>query len=410
MARLRLGCPIWIDDAQAFPAPPAPPLETELSADVVIVGGGLTGAVIARECVARGLATVVLEAGRLASGSTLANTGLLVYEPDELLCSLAERYGVPAALRVWERARDAAGALADTLRRLRVPCGLAPRASLYVGTTPAAERRLREEHRLRRTHGIDGRWLSVDALRKRTTVSGLAAIETRGHAQLDPYRACLGLLDAAAAGGARLFSGSRVTRIDASRRMVRVHTARGAVRARHVVIATGYATRDFRPLASGFALAHTYVLSTPPLPPARRAQVGIPDVLVWSAERPYHYLRWGPGDRLIVGGADRPKVPESQRAAAFAAGRRRLAREVRALVPGLRGIPFERAWEGLFAVTPDGLPYLGPHPRYPRHLFALGYGGNGMASAWLAARMLASCITGTPDPDLKLYAFERINR
>jgi glycine/D-amino acid oxidase-like deaminating enzyme len=100
-------------------------------------------------------------------------------------------------------------------------------------------------------------------------------------------------------------------------------------------------------------------------------------------------------------------VAESERAAAFARGRRRLARELRTLCPALRGIPFERAWEGLFAVTPDGLPYLGPHPKYPRHLFALGYGGNGMAFACLAARLLVRAIEGRPNPDLKLFAFDR---
>ncbi len=46
------------------------------------------------------------------------------------------------------------------------------------------------------------------------------------------------------------------------------------------------------------------------------------------------------------------------------------------------------AWEGLFAETPDGLPYIGEHSRYPRHLFALGYGGNGMTASFLAAQTL----------------------
>ena len=406
--RLRLGHPLWLDGGPPLREPAAPTLDADLSADVVIVGGGLTGAVIAYECVSRGLSTVVLEAGRLAGGSTLANTGLLVYEPDELLLSLSARYGPEAALRVWERSREATAAFTDTLRRLRVRCALARRASIYVSTTAASERRLRAEYQFRRRHEVGGRWLDADTLQRRTAVKGLGAIETRGHAQLDPYRACLGLFAAALWNGARLYSGSRVTRVESGTRGVRVRTARGAVRARRVIVATGYATPAFRPLAGGFALTHTYVVSTPPLSAALRARVGVPDVLVWSAERPYHYMRWGPGHRLVIGGADRPLVPESQRAAAFAHGRRRLAREVRALCPTLRGIPFERAWEGLFAVTPDGLPYLGPHPRYPHHLFALGYGGNGMAYAWLAARMLTRGITGKPDPDLALFSFDRL--
>ena len=59
------------------------------------------------------------------------------------------------------------------------------------------------------------------------------------------------------------------------------------------------------------------------------------------------------------------------------------------LLPGARRrARSTSAWEGLFATTPDGLPYIGPHRRYPRHLFALGYGGNGMTFGFLAARLL----------------------
>src|SRR5262245_23654233 len=149
MARLTLGAPIWLADGGAARRPAAPPLRSHIAADVVIVGGGLTGAVIALESVRRGLSTVVLDAGQLAGGSTSANTGLLVYEPDELLSSLSARYGLDAALRVWNRSRDASEVFARTLRDLDVRCGLARRASIYVATTRASAERLRGEYRLR---------------------------------------------------------------------------------------------------------------------------------------------------------------------------------------------------------------------------------------------------------------------
>ena len=410
MPRLRLGSSIWLDPDRPQIDLEAPRLDTTLTTDVAIVGGGLTGAVVAQACVTRGLSVAVLESGRCGGGSTAANTGLLVYEPDELLTTLAGRYGLAAALRIWRLSRDATTELAHTLRRWRVPCDLASRSSLYFATSERAATRLRQEYELRRAHGLRGRWLDGAALRARAAVRGTAAIETTGHAQLDPYRACRGLLAAAGRRGARVFERTRVTRIDTTARGVRVWTRGGSVRAGHVIVATGYATRQFRPLAGAFALTHTYAMSTVPLAAAERARVGIPDVLLWSAARPYHYVRWGPEGRLIAGGADRPLVPASRREAAFAQGRRRLARELRALCPGLRDTPFDRAWEGLFAVTPDGLPYLGEHPRYPRHLFALGYGGNGMAFASIAARLLTRAIVGHADPDLALFAFTRFSR
>jgi glycine/D-amino acid oxidase-like deaminating enzyme len=58
-------------------------------------------------------------------------------------------------------------------------------------------------------------------------------------------------------------------------------------------------------------------------------------------------------------------------------------------------------------MTPDGLPCIGPHRRYPHHLFALGYGGNGMTFGLLAARMLLERWQGVEPADHDLLAFGR---
>jgi glycine/D-amino acid oxidase-like deaminating enzyme len=65
------------------------------------------------------------------------------------------------------------------------------------------------------------------------------------------------------------------------------------------------------------------------------------------------------------------------------------------------------AWEGLFAITPDSLPYIGSHRRYPGHWFALGYGGNGMTFGFLAARLLVEQWHGIHSPDHGLFGFQR---
>jgi glycine/D-amino acid oxidase-like deaminating enzyme len=77
------------------------------------------------------------------------------------------------------------------------------------------------------------------------------------------------------------------------------------------------------------------------------------------------------------------------------------------LYPALADVPLHYAWEGLFATTPDGLPYIGPHRRYPHHLFALGYGGNGMTFGFLAARLLLDWYRGDRSNDHRLFAFTR---
>jgi len=58
-------------------------------------------------------------------------------------------------------------------------------------------------------------------------------------------------------------------------------------------------------------------------------------------------------------------------------------------------------------MTPDGLPYVGPHRRYPKHLFALGYGGNGMTFGFLASKLLLEQYRGICSTDHDLFAFGR---
>jgi glycine/D-amino acid oxidase-like deaminating enzyme len=172
------------------------------------------------------------------------------------------------------------------------------------------------------------------------------------------------------------------------------------------VIATGYATPEFRPLAGRFRLSDTYVVATRPLGRAARAAIGLRDVMLWDTERPYHYARWTHDHRLIFGGHDQPH----RRKTTPATIDRRLSAlldDRHELFPAGRQIDCEYGWEGLFATTPDGLPYIGTHRQYPRHLFALGYGGNGMTFGFLAAQIIARYVRGKVIPADALFRFNR---
>jgi glycine/D-amino acid oxidase-like deaminating enzyme len=152
---------------------------------------------------------------------------------------------------------------------------------------------------------------------------------------------------------------------------------------------------------------HTYVLATERLSQSQRREIGLADVMAWDTERPYHYARWTPDNRLLLGGGDRRVQAGERRAAQFAAATRALRDDFERLLPALAEVHIEAAWEGLFALTPDSLPYIGPHHRYPGHLFALGYGGNGMTFGFLAGRILLEQWRGITSPDHDLFRFGR---
>jgi glycine/D-amino acid oxidase-like deaminating enzyme len=152
----------------------------------------------------------------------------------------------------------------------------------------------------------------------------------------------------------------------------------------------------------------TYVLATEPIDSVQRDDLGLSDVMVWDTERPYHYARWTPQHRLLLGGENRLVLPGQRRRQRFTTASCDLRAYFEARYPALATVQTEFAWEGLFAMTPDSLPYIGPDRRYPHHWFALGYGGNGMTFGFLAARLLLERWQGVKSRDHALFEFARV--
>ena len=385
-------------------------LSGEHDTGVAVVGGGFTGALVAHAFASAGIPTTVLEAAVVGRGSTAASSALLLKQPDLELAELAKRYGSGNSRRIWELSHQSVDQLVALLKRLRIRCDLKTREAVYYTTSAHAAERLRRECELRARSGFDAEWLGPAQLRRLTGIAAHGAIRSRGNAQLDPYRACIGILRAAAAAGAHVFERSEVRRIESAHNRVRIRTRRGTLHADRVIIATGYATPQFRPLAGRFRMYRTYVLATEPIGSSGRDDLGLSNVMLWDTARPYHYARWTPTDRLVLGGEDRLVHPGQWRRQQFKTASRDLRTFFETRLPALAAVRTEFAWEGLFAMTADGLPYIGPHRRYPHHWFALGYGGNGMTFGALAARLLLERWQGVKSRDHALFEFARLRK
>lgn len=405
MARLRIGHSYWLD-ALRKRVPRLTPLRGRQRADIAIIGGGLTGCAAALLFARAGARVILVDARRIGRGSSAASTALLMQEPDVDLGDLTERYGARTARRMWRSSRAAVGSLQRTLAGLGVS-SLHGLPSLYYARDAEDAAALRREASLRRRAGLPVTWVDAARVHSVAGIDAAGAIVTRGNGQVDPYEACMALARGAQSAGAVLHERSPVTRIAGTRDGVTITLASGEIAADWAVVATGYATPEFKPLAGRFRMFNTYVIATPRLSAQERRAVGLGDVMVWDTGRPYHYLRWTPDHRLLFGGLDRPRLPNPIRPAALRARAAQLADQLIDLYPSLAGMKPEYAWEGLFATTPDGLPYIGRHRRYPRHLFALGYGGNGMTFGFLAAPALVRLAQGQPTRDDELFDFSR---
>jgi glycine/D-amino acid oxidase-like deaminating enzyme len=376
------------------------------SCDIAIVGGGVTGCAAAHFFATAGADVLLVERARIGRGSTAASTALLMQEPDNDLAELVQRYGLRTAERMWRYSQDAVRDMRKTLVALRA-ARVHQLPSVYFARRANDVEKLRREFETRRRARLHARWLEEARTRDVLGFTAPCAILTRGNAQVDPYGASLALARSAIRNGASLFEHSAARRITGTRCGVAIDLAHGTIRADWAVIATGYATPEFKPLAGRFRMMNTYVVATAALSAAERRAVGLGDVMLWDSGRPYRYARWTPDGRLLFGGEDRPAHGRTRRAA-LRSRTKHLWNELTELYPALRSRRAEYAWEGLFAITPDGLPYIGRHHRYPRHLFALGYGGNGMTFGFAAGRALVRVAQRGGDEIEELFGFSRM--
>jgi glycine/D-amino acid oxidase-like deaminating enzyme len=394
---LRTGRSIW----QQHRAPPLPhrPLQRNVETDVLVIGAGITGAMVADALRDSDLSVVVVDRRGPAKGSTTASTALVQYAIDTPLIHLARKIGKRDAERAWRRSRLAVDALAARLRELGV-ADVVSRDSLYLAGNVLDRDALEREHDVRRAAGLASRFLDRKALRERFGIARSAALLGYGNLAIDPKKATLALLNAAAAANTRIFCPVDIVGIDARRSGVIATAANGRqIHCRHLVFATGYEVPKRVP-RKGHQIISTWAIATVRQP----RRLWPEQCMIWEASEPYLYLRTSPDGRIICGGEDEDFSDEAARDALLTRKTATLRRKLARLIRGA-DTTAEFAWTGSFGSSATGLPRIGQIPGMPCCWAALGYGGNGTTYSRIAADIIANALAGRRDADADLYCF-----
>ena len=380
-----------------------PSLQRDVAFDAVVIGGGITGALVAVHLVEAGVKTLLIDKRDIGTGSTSASTALLQYEIDVPLRELIKKVGPAAARRSYALCREAIGKLERLAARLKIGCDFERKPSLFLAQHQREIPEVREEFQLRRKMGIELEFFDAAAVRKRFPFSRPAALFSKDGGQVDPHRLTHGLLAAGRRLGLEICDRTEMARLETTRRGVRLTTKNGFhITARRAVIAAGFESKALLGGEAGTLLS-TYALISEPLPkiPARHRQC-----LIWESGSPYLYLRTTREGRVIVGGEDEDFVNAKQRDALISQKTRTLVKKFARLFPEVK-LEVAYAWAGTFATTKDGLAYLGAHPRFPHAYFALGYGGNGITFSLIAAELIRDDFLGRKNRDASIFRFGR---
>ena len=395
---LRSGTPVWTAYPRRVPA--ATRLTRDLKTDVLVVGAGISGALIAYALAREGHSVAVVDRRGPLMGSTPASTALLLFEIDTPLIHLKRKIGARPAERAWLRSKGALDALYELTRREKIDASINLRSSVYLAGGLLDARGLAQEVRARKRIGLPSRYLDRRELHARFDLARSAAIVSHDNVAADPRALAAGFLRRAEHFGARLFAPHEIADIQSGKRTAIAVTKDGfTIKSRQIVLCTGYELPKIVP-TRGHSIASTWVIATKPQP----KHLWPSECFIWEASEPYLYVRATADGRVICGGEDEEFLDEAGRDVKLHEKTNALEKKLAKLLPNIDPRA-QFAWTASFGQSTTGLPSIGPIPGYPRCYAVLGYGGNGITYSMLAAQLVAAAIGERKDPDAKLFAF-----
>ena len=384
---------VWVGTAGTTNYPPA---TDGREYDVIVVGGGITGLTTALTLKRRGAKVALLEAQRIASGTTGYTTGKVTSQHSVMYADLVDGQGEEKA-RLYAEANEAAIAQVEAFAsELGIDCDFT-RADAYVYARDASGRdTLEKETEVAQRLGLPASLTQESELPFDIT----AAMRFSNQAHIHPRKYCLGLASAIAGDGCDVFEQSRVVDVDEKPLHVDVRVAGDTVlRAPHMVMATllpfdlisGFYARSQPMRAYGIAV---------------RCAEPVPQGMYISLESPTRSTRpvdMGEGtERSLVIVGNSHTTGEDDNASANYDDLEQWARQT---FP-VKSVDYR--WSSQDYVTPDSVPYVGWAPRRARTLAATGFKKWGLSNGTAAAVVLADLIEGKEHPWLQVFDSTRI--
>ncbi len=383
-----LGMPASYYVTTAHPAPSHPPLTGEITADLVVVGGGCTGLSAALHAAKQGLSVVLLEGGRIGWGASGRNGGQIIPGLRKGAVELTRAYGAERARALFDLALEARALVLDIIARHGIDCDLKTTGHLLAAVKVSDLRHMDEEVEClsRVMHYPHTERLDAAQTREQVDTPYHGGLLDRMGGHLHPLNYTLGLAEAARAAGAAIHEQSAAVDLEHASGGVRIVTAGGAaVRARHAILAGDALLTGLEPRANKRIMpVANYIIATEPL--GEMAAHLIPhDAAVSDSRFVVNYYRLSADGRLLFGGGERYTPDPPADIATF------VRPHMQWVFPQLRGIPISHAWGGLVSITATRLPHVG---RQGEVLFAHGYSGMGVILSSLAGKLLVEAIGG----------------
>jgi len=386
----------WLETLPMPPAQSARDLPENI--DVAVVGGGFCGLSAALALVKRGVSVAVLEAETIGWGASCRNGGMVLTGMKLPVPTLIRRYGREVVRKMHAASLETIDCVEQIVREENIDCNFARCGHLEVACKQSHFDAYAESAALiQREFHHRQRIVSKSDLRAEIGSDiyfGGMVDETS--AGLNPARYVSGLGHAARHAGACLYDHTRVEKIQPqsqnTARKFLVHTSRGAVTAREVILASGAYTTSATPaLREKIIPIGSYIIATEALQPDLAREVSPRNRMIYDSKHFLYYYRLTPDNRMLFGGraAFFPETESTIRQSADI-----LRRGMIHVYPQLRDTQVEYVWGGTLDFTLDVMPHAG---KIDEMYFAAGFAGHGVAAATWFGTKLAGMICGQTD-------------
>ena len=381
-----------------------PSLQKNIDCDILIIGGGITGALVAYQFSSEGYRTVVIDKRDIGTGSTSATTSMIQYELDAPLYSLSEKVGKESAADIYMGAVDAVRKLKDIVEILPKGCGFNTKRSLHFASRQRHVAGLVKEFECRKMAGLDVKWLAKEEIFLQYGLTSEGGILSETAASMDAYQMTHALLQFSADQfGLKVYDHTRLKSVKntKNKNFATVDT-RAVIECNTIIYANGFESHEL--ISNGIGkLISTYACVSEPFDKVPEL---LSQTVFWNTEDPYFYFRTTMDNRILIGGEDENFKNPEKRDLLIGKKELDLVAKFQKQMPGIAFVA-DFSWAGTFGATKDALPYIGAHPDFRNSYFMLGFGGNGITFSIMGMEILSDAVAGKPNRFLEYFRFRR---